>query len=183
MWTTQNEESWHAIYVLTGQEEKVRTALEKHFGEQLKILIPKRELRERKAGKWRLVQRKLFPGYVLVKGLLTPELYYQIKKLPMLTKILKSEEGPLKIEEKELEVLKILISGEDGNVGISTAFKENEKVQITSGPLFGLEGHIQSVDARKGRAKVKLDFLGETRIVQLGIDFVDKVEKERPYDN
>lgn len=175
LWNTQNEESWHAIYVITGQEEKVRTALEKHFGEQLKILIPTRELKERKAGKWHKVQRKLFPGYILIKGRVTVETYFEIKQLPMLTKLLKNEDGPQRIEEKELEVLNVLISSEDGNIGISTAFKENEKVQITSGPLVGLEGHIQSVDARKGRAKVKLDFLGETRIVQLGIDFVDKI--------
>ena len=183
MWTTQNEESWHAIYVLTGQEEKVRTALEKHFGEQLKILIPKRELRERKAGKWHLVQRKLFPGYVLVKGLLTTELYYQIKTLPMLTKLLKSEDGPLTIEEKELEVLKILFSEDEEVIGFSTIYKTGDKVQVYSGPLEGLEGYIQRVDQRKGRAKVKLDFLGQTRIVELGIDIVDKVEKERPHEN
>ena len=93
----------------------------------------------------------------------------------MLTNLLKDEDGPLKIEEKELEVLNILISNKDGTVGISTAYIENEKVKVANGPLVGLEGYIQSIDTRKGRAKIKIDFLGDTRIVQLGIDFIDKI--------
>lgn len=174
MWTTQTD-SWHAIYAFTGQEEKVKNALDKYFGEQLKSIIPKREIRERKAGKWHHVQRKLFPGYLLVKGQITSELYYQIKKLPMLTNLLKSEDGPLTIEEQELEVLNILFSGEEGTIGFSTIYKENDKVQVYSGPLVGLEGHIESVNERKGRAKVKLDFLGKTRTVELGIEVIDKI--------
>ncbi len=174
MWTTQTA-SWHAIYVLTGQEEKVKNALDKHFGELLKIIIPKRELRERKGGKWHQVQRKLFPGYVLVKGLIDSELYYQIKRLPMLTNLLKSEEGPLTIEEHELEVLKILFSDQEGTIGFSTVYKEHDQVQVLSGPLVGLEGCIQSVDKRKGRARVKIDFLGQARTVELGINVIDKI--------
>lgn len=174
LWITQTD-SWHAIYVLTGQEEKVKNALDKHFAEQLKSIIPKRELRERKGGKWHQVQRKLFPGYVLVKGTITSELYYQIKNLPMLTNLLKSEEGPLSIEEHELEVLNILFSDEEGTIGFSTAYKEHDQVQVLSGPLVGLEGYIQSVDKRKGRARVKIEFLGQVRTVELGIHVLDKI--------
>jgi transcriptional antiterminator NusG len=93
----------------------------------------------------------------------------------MLSKLLKDESGPLKIEEKELEVLNILLKDDDENIGFSTAYKEGQKVKIIDGPLVGLEGHIQSVDTRKGRAKVNIDFLGSPRTVQLGINFVDKI--------
>ncbi len=141
----------------------------------MKFIVPKRELRERKAGKWYKVKRNLFPGYILLKGKITIETYYRIKEVPVLTNLLKDEDGPLKIEEKELEVLNILISNKDGTVGISTAYIENEKVKVANGPLVGLEGYIQSIDTRKGRAKIKIDFLGDTRIVQLGIDFIDKI--------
>ena len=175
MWATENSESWHALFVTTGHEEKIRKALEKTFGNQMKFIVPKRELRERKSGKWHIVKRTLFPGYVLIKGRITIETHYRIKEIPMLANLLKDESGPLKIEEKELEVLNILISNKDGTVGISTAYIENEKVKVANGPLVGLEGYIQSIDTRKGRAKIKIDFLGDTRIVQLGIDFIDKI--------
>ncbi|WP_026894349.1 antiterminator LoaP [Clostridiisalibacter paucivorans] len=173
MWVTEN--CWHAIFVFTGQEEKVKKALENTFGNQIKCIVPKRELRERKSGKWHKVKRKLFPGYVLIKGDIDVEKYYKIKEIPILTKLLKDRDGPLRIEEKELKVLNILITNDDGNIGISKLYKENEEVRVINGPLVGLEGYIQSIDARKGRAKVKIDFLGDSRIVQLGIDFVDKI--------
>ena len=175
MWNMDNTESWHALFVTTGHEEKVKKALEAIFQDEIKSIVPKRELRERKAGKWHKVKRTLFPGYVLIKGRITIETYYRIKKIPMLAKLLKDESGPLKIEEKELEVLNILLKDDDENIGFSTAYKEGQKVKIIDGPLVGLEGHIQSVDTRKGRAKVNIDFLGSPRTVQLGINFVDKI--------
>ena len=175
MWATKNQEKWHALFVPTGQEEYIKETLEKVLENQLEFMIPKRILKERKAGKWHKVKRNLFPGYILVKGNITTETYYKIKNTPVAAKLLKNEEGPQEIEQSELEVLNILIENEDGDIGISKAYRENEKVIITSGPLAGLEGNIQSIDKRKGRAKVKIDFLGETRTVQLGIDFIDKV--------
>lgn len=174
MWNIDKKESWHALFVTTGHEDKVKKAIEATFKDEIKSIVPKRELRERKSGKWHIVKRTLFPGYVLIKGKITIETYYRIKEIPMLANLLKDESGPLKIEEKELEVLNILLNGEE-NIGISTAYKEGQKVRIIDGPLVGLEGHIQSVDTRKGRAKVSIDFLGDTRTVQLGIDFVDKI--------
>lgn len=175
MWNTDSAESWYAVFVATGHEEKVKKAIEAIFEGEIRPIVPKRELRERKAGKWRKVRRTLFPGYVLIKGKITIETYYRIKEIPMLAKLLKDESGPLKIYGKELEILKTLLKSGDESVGISTTYKEGQEVRIIDGPLVGLEGHIQSVDTRKGRAKVNIDFLGDTRTVQLGINFVDKV--------
>ena len=52
---------------------------------------------------------------------------------------------------------------------------ENDKIKIVEGPLLGMEGRIESIDARKGRAKVNIDFLGSSKLVQLGIDIVEKI--------
>lgn len=175
MWQTDPPDAWHALFVPTGREEITKKALEKYLGDQLIFMVPKRELRERKAGKWLQVKRNLFPGYILLKGPVTVDIYYMIKKIPVLTRLLKNEQGPQRIEENELEVLKMLINGETGTVGISTAYRENEMVQIVAGPLVGLEGRIQGIDARKGRARVRINFMGEPRTLQLGIDLIDRV--------
>lgn len=167
--------NWYALFVISGQEDKVKKFIEMTFGEEIRAIVPKRELRERKEGKWYIVKRKLFPGYVLVNGNIDIEMYYKIKESPVLGNFLRDEDGLLTIDEKELIALNILVNDEDGNIGISKAYKENEKIKIIDGPLVGLEGHIDSIDTRKGRAKVKIDFLGETRIVQLGIELVDKI--------
>lgn len=164
---------WYALFVKTGQEEKTKTAIEATF-KDIKAIVPTRELRERKAGKWEIVKRKLFPGYVLLKGEISVEDYYKMKTLPVATNFLRDEDGLLEIDKRELRALNILLR-EDENVRISTAYKIDEKIKIIQGPLVGFEANIESIDARKGRAKVKMDFLGETRIVQLGIDFIDKI--------
>lgn len=171
--STKKEEPWYALFVPTGQEEKTKNIIENTF-ENIKPLVPKRELKERKAGKWNIVKKKLFPGYVLLKGNISVEDYYKIKKLPVFANFLSDEDGLLEIDKRELRALNILLR-EDDNIGISTAYKENDKIKIIEGPLAGFEASIGSIDARKGRAKVKMDFLGETRIVQLGIDFIDKI--------
>lgn len=168
-------DNWYALFVGSGQEEKTKKILENIFEDKIKIIIPQRELRERKDGKWSIVSRKLFPGYLLMKGNIDVETYYNIKKSPIIGSFLRDEGGLLTIEERELRALKILVGNDDGTIEISQAYRENEKIKIIEGPLVGLEGHIESIDTRKGRAKVKVDFLGQTRIVQLGIDFVDKI--------
>ncbi|MDW7668650.1 MAG: antiterminator LoaP [Bacillota bacterium] len=170
MWTGKK---WHAIYATVGQEEKAKKALLETFKNDLKVLVPKRELKERKSGKIRIVSRKLFPGYVLINGEITKEAYYKIKKIPMLLNLLKGQEGPLEIDERELAVLNILIK--DEKIKISKAYKENDIIKIVEGPLLGMEGRIESIDARKGRAKVSIDFLGTSKVVQLGIEVVEKI--------
>ena len=174
MWNNHTE-NWHALFVYTGREHTIRDALEAYLGDEISFLVPQRELRERKAGKWRRIKRNLFPGYILLKGDLSIDNYYRIKELPVLAKVLRDEDGPLRIREEELEVLNVLIDNQDGNIDISTAYKEDEEIKVVEGPLLGLEGRIESVNVRKGRARVRLEFLGDTRLVDLGLDFIDKI--------
>lgn len=172
------EEKWYVLFVKANQEEKVKKILEKEMGIEYKFIVPTRELKERKDGKWHSIKRKLFPGYVLIKGIINLEFYYKLKKASGIIKLLSSEGEALTIDKKELKVLKILIDNDDNNVGISTLHKENDKIKIVSGPLMGLEGEIIKVDLRKGRAKVSLSFMNEERVVELGVEVVDKVKLE-----
>jgi transcriptional antiterminator NusG len=171
---SQEKECWYVLFVNTNQEEKVKTILEKEVGDDYKFIVPTRELRERKNGKWHSVKRKLFPGYVLIKGIMNIDVYYKLKRVPGIIKLLSSENEILTVDESELRVLKILI-GNDDNIGISRLYNENDIIKIIAGPLVGLEGQIIKVDSRKGRAKVSLSFMNEVRIVELGIEVVDKI--------
>ncbi|PRR84075.1 antiterminator LoaP [Clostridium vincentii] len=171
----QKQESWFVLYVNVNQEEKVKKILEKEIGDEYKFIIPTRELRERKNGKWHNVKRKLFPGYVLTKGIINIEVYYKIRKVYGVIKLLRNENEVLTIDEKELKVLKILIDNQDNNIGVSTLYKENDSIRILAGPLVGFKGQIVKVDSRKGRAKVNISFMNEERIVELGIELVDKI--------
>jgi transcriptional antiterminator NusG len=171
----QKDEAWYVLFVSANQEEKVKKILEKEIGNEYKFIVPTRELRERKNGQWHNVKRKLFPGYVLTKGIMNTEVYYKLKQVQGIIKLLRNDDEILTVDEKELKVLKILLDDNYNNIGISTLYKENDIIKIVSGPLLGLEGQIIKIDSRKGRAKVNLSFMNEERIVELGIELVGKV--------
>lgn len=140
-------------------------------GTDLKVIVPKRKMRERKGGKWDYMIRTLFPGYVLLNGVLQLEEYYIMRKTPGIIKLLKDENGPLEIRESEINIIGRLISDDD-IIGISDVFVENGRVVVTDGPLLGLDGMIEAINKRKGRVKVRLNFNGEPRLVELSVNML-----------
>jgi transcriptional antiterminator NusG len=164
-------DNWYALFVLTGSEDKVKKRLDYRFQGELRIVVPKRKLRERRNGKWHNVIRTLFPGYVLLNGEMSVDNYYRLKRVPGLLGLLKSGYDPAPIDYWEMEVINRLICNNE-TVGYSNVLMENGKVVVVDGPLVSLEGQIISVNLRKCRAKVSLTFMGEPRVVELGINML-----------
>lgn len=169
-------EAWYVLFVLARQEEKIKQRLEIELGDSFQFIIPKRKLRERKGGKWRFVTRKLFPGYIFIRGRVTVDWYYRIKSIPDIIRFLRDEDEVLRVDEQELKVLNILV-GKSDTVEMSTVYKKEDKIQVIDGPLQGLEGQIASINRRKGRAKVKINFLNQQKVVELGVNVVDKIQQ------
>ena len=168
------QHDWHAVFVVTGDEDNVKERLKYRFGDQYGFLVPRRKLRERKGGIWSYNIRTLFPGYVLVNGDIDVNSYYNFKNIPGLLRLLKSGNDILKIDAQEIQVLsKLVCNGE--TIGISDVFIENGIVRVIDGPLLSMEGIIMEVNQRKGRARVKLDFLGQERIVEFGVSVLKPV--------
>ena len=165
-------ENWYALFVMTGEEERVKERLQYRFQEQFRIMVPKRKLRERKNGMWSYNTRVLFPGYVILEGSLDTEAYYRLKDVPGLLRLLKTGWEFASIEENEMLALSRLVCNGD-EIGMSTVLMENGHVRVMDGPLCSMEGIIQQINARKGRAKVRLNFLGEERVVELGISLLN----------
>lgn len=76
----QKDEAWYVLFVSANHEAKVKAILEKQIGDKCKVIIPTRELRERKDRHWHNIKRKLFPGYVFIKTIMDIEFYYELKK-------------------------------------------------------------------------------------------------------
>jgi len=168
MYNTDPHDNWYALFVVTGEEDKVKERLNYSYSDRLKVLVPKRRLRERKNGEWYFVTRVLFPGYVLVNGELDIHDYYRMKNIPGLIRLLRSGMDILKIDKSEMYVIsRLTCNGEI--IGISKVLTENGKVVVVDGPLVSMEGVIEGIDQRKGRARVRMNFLGEERTVDLGI--------------
>lgn len=163
--------NWYAVFAKSGQEDKVKERLEYRFDDRFRIIVPKRKLRERKGGVWSYVIRPLFPGYVLVNGDIGTEEYYGFKNVPGLFKLLCSGCEPSRIEPYEMEVINRLICNSD-IIGFSDVLMENGRVVVVDGPLLSLEGQILNINRRKGRAQVMLNFMGEPRTVDLGINLL-----------
>lgn len=165
--------NWYALFTMTGEEEKVRERLQYRLKEKdLKVVIPKRKLRERKDGIWRQKIRTLFPGYIFLYGLMNMEDYYLLKNVPGLIKVLKNDNEPCIIDEREIRVIGTLIKDSE-IIEPSSAIIEGGQVIIKDGPLLGLEGMIICVNKRKGRVKVKMGFQGQEKIVELAISLLD----------
>ena len=165
------EDQWYALFVQTGEEDNVKERLMYRLGEQYAVVVPKRKLKERKNGKWTYNTRIMLPGYVLLNGYIDGNTYYRLKGIPGLYKLLRSGNDITAIHDTEMKVLSRLICNSEV-IGFSEILMVDGEVKVVDGPLVEMEGRIVSINHRKGRAKVCFDFLGETRLVELGVEML-----------
>jgi len=164
---------WYVLHVKTGKEVEVKNILLRDLPD-IKALVPQRILRERNDGVWKKVIRTLIPGYVFVKVFMDAAMFYKLTGTPSVIRILDNEKGPEPIPEDEMQIV-YRLSGDGDPLGISEVFYEGGKITIVSGPLQGLEGQIVKIDPRRFRAKVNITLMGEPRIVELGVDVINKI--------
>lgn len=174
MFTYSGLNSWYSLFVVTGNEDNVKERVKYRLPDDYKVVVPKRKLKLRKGGIWKVESKVLFPGYVLLNGEINSEIYYLLKSIPNVFKLLRTGSSFSAIDDREMEVLSRLIcNGEE--IGFSKVLMENGRARVLDGPLFSFEGIIQSIDHRKERAKVLLNFLGEERTIDLGITLLEPV--------
>ncbi len=164
-------DSWYVLHVLTGKELEVKNIAKKNG---FKAFAPRRILREQKNGVWKNVERILIPGYVFIQTEMTSDNYYKIEAIPGIINILRGASAhPEPVLENEMKVIFGLTRDSD-LVGISDIYYEGQNIKVFSGPLEGLEGNIVKVDKRQFRAKVKFIVAGNEKIVELGINVLNK---------
>jgi transcriptional antiterminator NusG len=167
--------NWYALFAITGEEDKVKERLEYRLRDRnLRVIVPKRKIKERSQGKWTYKIRTLFPGYILLNGFLGIEEYYMLNNVPGLLRILKNESKPYIIDKNEIEVINTLIKDNE-IIEPSYAMFTSGKIIVINGPLSGLEGLIESINKRKGRVKVRLGLNGNKKLIDLSIELVEPV--------
>ena len=165
---------WYVLHVKTGNELNVVNWI-KILYPDIRMLTPQRILKERHEGKWKLVTRTLFPGYVFILVHLSVDMYYYLNSVPNVIKILGDNKIPKPVPEEEMQLV-LKLSWRDDPLEISNVILEGSEVNVVSGPLEGFIGKIEKIDPRRFRAKVKIELMGEERIVELGINIVEKVD-------
>ena len=119
-------------------------------------------------------KKKIFPGYVLIKCIMTDEIYHMIKNLKKVSGFLGSKGAPVPVSNKEIE--KILGEIKDGVVqpksGIDYAI--GEKVQVIDGPFASFSGLVEEIDEDKSKVKVSVSIFGRPTPIDLEYSQVEK---------
>ena len=168
---------WYVVHTYSGYENKVKDNLEKaaennrmqHLIQE--VQVPTEEIAEIKNGKRVITQHKTFPGYVLVKMIITSESWYVVRNTRGVTGFVGPESKPIPLTEAEVEVM--MNSRPQAE---ATKLVVGEEVRILSGPLENFTGVVEAVDVARSKLQVKVKmFLGREMQVEIELDQAEKV--------
>jgi len=169
--TSQYGRRWYAIHTYSGYEENVAENLRRRIesydmGDKVfNVLVPKEKKIKIKNGKRRLVEEKIFPGYVLVEMIVTDDSWYMVRNTPNVTGFIGTGTVPTPISEEEMKNLQKRMAVEEPQYKIDVTV--GQPVRVTDGPLKGFEGKVMEVDQEKGKIKVVVNMFGRETPVEL----------------
>lgn len=161
---------WYVVYTYSGYENKVMNNLLKTVENHglhdsiIDVKVPMEETIEVKNGKKKHVQRKMFPGYVMVKMFLTDESWYVVRNTRGVTGFVGPGSKPIPLSDAEVRSMGV------ENVPIKLDVAVGESIIITSGPFESFIGTVEEVSAEKQKVKVSVSMFGRDTSVEL--DFV-----------
>src|SRR3972149_2862279 len=173
------EAKWYVIHIQTSYEQRVKQALEqrvKSLGVEDKIfdvVIPTREVVVVKKGKKTKVTEKVFPGYILVKMILTDDSWLVVRTTEGVTGFVGAGLKPTSISDKEVEAIMKFVKQEQPK--FKSKFSVGEAVKITDGPFSDFLGSIQEIDEEKGKIKVLVSIFDRETPVELDFLQVTKL--------
>lgn len=162
---------WYAIHTYSGYEEKVAESIRQRvasldMGEQIfEVLVPKEKMIEIKNGKRKVVEKRIFQGYVLVHMKMSEDAWYIVRNTPNVTGFVGTGDDPTPVSEDEMEKIIKRMGLEQPKHKID--FKEGEVVNIIDGPFKGFDGSISEIDQTKGKLKVLVNMFGRETPVEL----------------
>jgi len=169
---------WYVVHCYSGYENKVRHNLEQRIETMgmkdriFDVVVPTEEEIEVKDGKRRTIERRVFPGYILVQMILSEESWYVVRNTPGVTGFvgMGNEPTPLRPEE----VTQIIKRMEAEAPRVKVTYKAGQKVRIIDGPFNDFIGTVDAIDMERAKVRVMVSFFGRETPVEL--DFL-QVEK------
>lgn len=169
-----NELNWYVVYTYSGYENKVKVTLEKvienrNLQDKIQdIIIPMEEEIEIKDGKQKTSIKKVFPGYILVKMMMSDETWYAVKHIKGVFSFVGVGEKPMPLTEDEMKTL-----GIDDIVTLD--YEVGDSVRITTDPFYNYPAVIEKIQKEKRRVVVTVDMFGRKTTVDLEFDQVQKM--------
>lgn len=172
---------WYVIHTYSGYENKVKSNLERRMqsmrsqgGEKIEqVLVPTEKEKEIKGGKRREVDRKIYPGYVLVEMIMDDDSWYVVRNTPGVTGFVGSGARPVPLDETEVRQLLKQLRDETPRYRIT--FQKGSTVRITTGPFADFTGVVDEVMLEKEKVRVLVSIFGRATPVELNFGDVEKV--------
>ena len=166
---------WYVVHTYSGYENKVAqnlsTIIENRRLQELiqEVRVPTEVVPDIKDGKERLVERKLFPGYVLVKMMMTDDSWYIVRNTRGVTGFVGPSSKPVPLTQAEVDAL-----GVDEAI-TSVDYEVGDSVEVLTGPLEGFIGLVESIDREAGKVNVKVSMFGRETPAELELAQVKPV--------
>lgn len=166
---------WYVIHTYSGYENKVAQNIEKvvenqNFQELIQeVKVPTEKVKEVKDNKTREIERKIFPGYVLVKMILTDDSWYVVRNIRGVTGFVGSSTKPVPLSEAEVKKLGV------ETVQVEVDYAVGDNVSVVAGPLAGFGGVVNDIDVENNCVKVTVSMFGRETPVELELAQVQRV--------
>ena len=170
------EAKWYVVHTYSGYENKVAQNLEKLVENRnmqdviFDIKVPTEMVTEIKDDKTHEYERKVFPGYVLIKMIVTDDSWFVVRNIRGVTGFVGPSSNPVPLNDDEVASL-----GIEKRV-IEVGYGVNDNVRIVDGPLEGFEGVVEELDTAKNYVKVKISMFGRETPVELELDQVEPLD-------
>ncbi len=173
------EPKWYVINTYSGHENKARANLE-HRIQSLNqvesffdIVVPTEQVIETKGGEKVQVEKRIFPGYILVHMILSDESWSLVKNTPGVTGFVGSENKPTPLSPAEVD--RILHTSTAEKPKAKAEFSVGDQVRVSTGPLTDFTGEVAEVNVEQSKLKVMVSIFGRDTPTELGFEQVKKI--------
>ena len=166
---------WYVVHTYSGYENKVKTDLEKTIKNReleeffFDIIVPMEEQIEIKEGQRKTNLKKVFPGYVLVKMIVTEKTWYIVRNTRGVTGFVGSGTDPIPLTDEEIRKMGF------EQVEVNVDYNINDTVRIMDGPLTDFTGTVTEINKEKHKVKVLVSMFGRETPVELEFSQVQKI--------
>ncbi len=174
----QDDRAWYVVHCYSGYENKVKHNLEQRIetmqmqSQIFQVVVPTEDEMEVRDGKRRVIERRVFPGYILVQMSLTDDSWFVVRNTPGVTGFVGMGNEPTPLRSEEVQAIMKRMEAEAPKIKVT--FKQGQKVRIIDGPFNEFIGVVDEIDMERAKVRVMVSFFGRETPVEL--DFL-QVEK------
>lgn len=172
---------WYVVHTYSGYENKIKVDLTKRVASMnmqdkiFEVIVPEEQEVEYKAGKRKVTNKRVFPGYVIVNMIMDEESWYVVRHTPGITGFVGSGTKPIPLQEDEinriLEQMGLLEKKPKRVIDVAI----NDNIRVKSGPFANFEGVVKEILADKGKIRVNISMFGRDTPVELDYEQLEKI--------